>query len=276
MAKLRRFNLKWVALVAAAGLSFVTLVYAGLRTGFHIEHAGARYLALSSARKIAHNIDTHLGSLEDMLTGIGTAVSTNPDDIDANDALLRRRLSGLPKSIANIFLLTLDGTNIGNAVGKHPSVADRDYFKRALASDRLVVGVPIRSRSDVGWVIPVAEPLFDSGGKMRAILALAIFADSLPELIGSWGVPRGAVVRVVAEDEVEIALFSSESTDITPDASRMGSSIRQIRLTEGSEVVNLHSNLKRIVGFSSTRRAPWLVAVGLPVEGRLISSAKMP
>jgi hypothetical protein len=56
----------------------------------------------------------------------------------------------------------------------------------------------------------------------------------------------------------------------------MGSPARQFRLTEGSEVVNLHSNLTRIVGFSRTQRAPWLVTVGLPVDGRPASGAKLP
>jgi hypothetical protein len=41
-------------------------------------------------------------------------------------------------------------------------------------------------------------------------------------------------------------------------------------------VVNLHSNLTRIVGFSRTQRAPWLVTVGLPVDGRPASGAKLP
>jgi GAF domain-containing protein len=274
--KLRTISLKSAALAVAAGLSFILLIGAGLWSQFHIEHTRARYLALSSARTVASRIDANLGDLKDLLSKIGGAVSTNPDDIDANDALLRRMHSELPKSIANIFVLTLDGRNIGNAVGKHASAGDRDYFQRALSGDRLVVGLPIRSRSDLGWVIPVAQPVFDSSGKMRAVLAVAIFADSLPEMIGTSELPERSVVRVVTENEIEVALFSSESATIAPDASRMGSAARQFALVEGSEVVNLHSNLTRIVGFSRTRRVPWLVTVGLPVEGGSVRSANVP
>jgi hypothetical protein len=274
--KLRTISLKWAALAAAAGLSFIALIGAGLWLQFHVGHTGARHLALTSARTIASRIDAKLGDLKDLLSKIGGAVSTNPDDIDANDALLRRMHSELPKSIANIFVLTLDGRNIGNAVGKHASAGDRDYFQRALSGARLVVGLPIRSRSDLGWVIPVAQPVFDSSGKMRAVLAVAIFADSLPEMIGTSALPERSVVRVVTENEIEVALFSRESAAIAPDASRMGSAARQFGLVEGSEVVNLHSNLTRIVGFSRTRRVPWLVTVGLPVEGGSVRSAKVP
>jgi hypothetical protein len=96
------------------------------------------------------------------LNRLSAELSTNPNDVDTNDALLRREQSQLPKSIANILLLSNDGRNIGNAVGRHASAGDRDYFKRATAGDQLVVEAPIRSRSDVGWVIPVASELISA------------------------------------------------------------------------------------------------------------------
>jgi hypothetical protein len=264
----RSIRLKSAAWAAAAGLPVVALIGIGLWSQFHIEHPGARHRALIAARSVAARIDAEFAGLDDLLSGISTAVSTNPDDVDANDALLRQAQSELPKSVANILLLTLDGRNIGNAVGKHASAGDRDYFQKALASDRLVVGVPIRSRSDLGWVIPAARRVSDSRGKMQAVLAVAIFAESLRDLIGADELPDGSVVRVVAENEIEVALVSINSDAVGPDVARMGSAARQFRLVEGSEVVNLHSNLTRIVGFSRTRRVPWLVAVGLPTEHR--------
>jgi hypothetical protein len=276
MPKLRSIRLKWAMLAAAAGLFSVVLTCAALWPRFHFEHTDARYRALSSARTIAFNIDTHLAGLKDLLSGISDAISTSPDDIDANDELLRRIQSKLPKFIANIFLLAPDGSNIGNSVGKHASAGDRDYFQRALAGNRLVIGFPVRSRSDLGWVIPVAQPVFDSSGRIRAVLVIAIFADSLRDLVGTNELPKGAVVRVAAENGIEIAFFSGEPAAIAPDVRRVGSPARQFRLAEGTEVVNLHSNRTRTVGFSRTRRAPWLVTVGLPVETGSVSGAKMP
>jgi len=260
----------------AVGLFFVVLICATLWRRFHIEHTDAQYLALSSARTVAFNIDTHLGGLKDLLSGLSGAISTNPDYIDANDTLLRRIQSELPKSIANIFLLAPDGSNIGSSVGKHASAAYRDYFQKALAGNRLVVGFPIRSRSDLGWVIPVAQPVSDDSAKILAVLAIAIFARSLQDLIGTYELPKGAVVGIATENEIEIALFSIESTELAPDIRRVGSAARQFQLAEGTEVMNLHNNLTRTVGFSRTRRAPWLATVGLPVQDRLVSGTKVP
>jgi hypothetical protein len=275
MPELRSVGLRW-AVLATVALPLIGLGAIDLLPRFHVEQADARYLALSSARAVASNIDAHLDGLKNLLNRISGAISTNPDDRDANDVTLRRMQSELPTFVANIFVLGLDGSNIGNAVGNHAYAGDREYFKRALASDGRVVGVPMRSRSGVGWVIPVAQPMFDSSGERRAVLTIAIFTDSLRELVGTNELPKGAVVRVATEDGIEIALFSSQTIAVESDDGRMGNPARQFQLMDGSEVVNLHSNRTRIVGFSKTRTVPWLVTVGLPAEAQAMSGAKIP
>jgi hypothetical protein len=184
-----------------------------------------------------------LGATETLLNRLSVELSTNPDDVAANDALLQRELSELPKSVANILLLSPDGRNIGNAVGNHASAGDRDYFKRASAGDQLVVEAPIRSRSNLGWVIPIARRISDRGGSTRAVLVAAISVDSIRDLINLDELPVGSLVRVVTEDEIQIA-FSSE----------------------GSELLTLNGKVVRVIGFSRTQRVPWLVTVGLPVK----------
>jgi hypothetical protein len=61
---------------------------------------------------------------------------------------------------------------------------------------------------------------------------------------------------------------------IDRDFNRTGNPTQQMRLKEGSESVNLPSGLKRVVGFSRMRRAPWLVIVGLPAESGSLNVAK--
>jgi hypothetical protein len=230
-----------------------------------IDHTDARHRALDAARSIAQKIDAQVSTTEILLSGISLKLSTNPDDVAANDALLRRELSELPKSIANILLLSPDGRNIGNAVGNHAGAGDRDYFKRASAGDQLVVETPIRSRSDVGWVIPIARRMSNRGGTTQAVLVVAVSVDSIRDLISPDDLPAGSRVRVVTEDEVQIA-FSSRTAPNGPDLNRMGNVPRQFRLTEGSELLTVNGKVVRVVGFSRTRRVPWLVTVGLPVE----------
>jgi hypothetical protein len=251
--------------LAIAGLPLVAMMCMASLSQFGVEHADARHRALDAARSIAQRIDTQFGTTEALLNRLNVKLSTNPDDVAANDGLLRRELSELPKSIANIVLLSPDGRNIGNAVGHHASAGDRDYFKRASAGDQLVVEAPIRSRSDVGWVIPIARRISNGGGSTQAVLVIAISVDSIRDLIRADELPMGSLVRVVAEDELEVA-FSSGSRPNGPDLNRMGNVPRQFRLAEGSELLTLNGNVVRVIGFSRTQRVPWLVTVGLPVE----------
>jgi hypothetical protein len=251
--------------LAIAGLTLVAMICMASLSQFGVENTDVRHSALDAARSIAQKIDAQFGATEALLNRLNVKLSTNPDDVAANDALLRRELSELPKSIANILLLSPDGRNIGNAVGRHASAGDRDYFKRASAGDQLVVEAPIRSRSDVGWVIPVARRMSNDGGSTRAVLVVAISVDSIRELISPDELPMGSLVRVVTEDEIQVA-FSSGSTPNGPDLNRMGNVPRQFRLTEGSELVTLNGKAVRVIGFSRTQRVPWLVTVGLPVE----------
>ena len=120
------------------------------------------------------------------------AISTNPGDVDSNDAILRNLKSELPSSVANIFILSRDGRNIGNAVGQHASAGDREYFQKAMAGTPLVVGTPIFSRSNLGRVLPIARPVRNSAGEIQAVLVVAIFLGSLADVIGINDLPPGS------------------------------------------------------------------------------------
>jgi hypothetical protein len=93
----------------------------------------------------------------------------------------------------------------------------------------VVVEAPIHSRSDVGWVIPIARRMSNRGGSTQAVLVVAISIDSIRDLINPDDLPVGFLVRIVTEDEIQIA-FSSGSTPNGPDLNRMGNVPRQFRL----------------------------------------------
>jgi len=107
-----------VVVGAAAVISCVVLLGMGLHSQSRTNHAEARHRALSDVQLVAAKIDMYFGALDYLLTGLSMAISTKPSDVDANDAILRHLKSELPSSVANIFVLSRDGRNIGNAVGQ--------------------------------------------------------------------------------------------------------------------------------------------------------------
>ena len=62
---------------------------------------------------------------------------------------------------------------------------DRAYFRRVVGGESLVVGDPIVSRSNVGWVIPVARPVKDRRGEMQAVVVVAISLDGFRDWIST-------------------------------------------------------------------------------------------
>jgi hypothetical protein len=259
--RFRKLRPKWDSWKAFAALPAAALIGTLFWSHTLTERSDERHLALSAAQLVASRIDVYFGGLEILLREIGAAVSTNPNDVDVNDALLQRLKSELPKSVANILILALDGRNIGNAVGPHASAGDRDYFQTAVATGHLVAGEPIQSRSDLGWVIPVAWPVLNNAGDVQAVLVVAMFLDSFQDSIALDELPKGSVVRIVNKNEIELTVVSKESVANGLHDRRMGSAARQFRLVEGSEIVKLYGGLTRVVGFSRTQRIPWLVAV---------------
>src|SRR5262249_61019257 len=87
--------------------------------------------------------DGHTGSLDNLRAGPGRAVSWNPADVAANDALLRRVKPELPHHVAHIMVFDLKGNNIGYSAGpeiQRPYAANRNYFEKVLAGERLAIG----------------------------------------------------------------------------------------------------------------------------------------
>jgi hypothetical protein len=264
---------KSVVVGAVAVISGAILLGIGLHVLFRSNQAEGRHRVLNDAQLVAAKIDMYFGALENLLTGLSMAISTNPSDVDANDAILRRLKSELPSSIANIFILSRDGRNIGNAVGQHASAGDREYFQKAIAGASLVVGAPIFSRSNVGRVLPIARPIKNSAGEIQGVLVVATFLGSLADVIGINNLPAGSVVKIVDEEEIEVVTISNAAGAPELHLFPVGETERQFQLKDGSKAVALRNDVGRIVGLATMHRASWFVAVGLPMEAGLLRVA---
>jgi len=126
-----------LALVVATVIPFTILVGAGLWSQWQSDQAAAIQQAIGEARVLAAQIDDHIGDIENLLTGLSEAVSTDPGDVEANDALLERVRSQLPDYIAHISIFSPDGNSIGASGVRHLDVTGRTFLTRALAGESL-------------------------------------------------------------------------------------------------------------------------------------------
>jgi len=259
-----------LGLVVATVVPFAGLIGAGLWNQWRTAQAAAIQRALDEARLLAAQVDDHIGNLENLLTGLGWALSPDPANTAANDAVLRQLKAQLPGFISNVVLYSLDGTAIGTSLspeaGRANYAANRSYFQQVLAGQSLAIGEVIRSQSSGQWVVIVARPVSDQAGQLRAVLAVGTRLEHFQDVLRIQGLPAGSVVRIVNEHGIVVAQSADGPNWIGRDVSDTGHVARHIAAKEISEIARWSDNVEHITGSSTAHLAPWVVSVGLPTD----------
>jgi hypothetical protein len=235
VAKFTGIRAQLLGLVAAAVVPFLVLIGAGLWNQSRTEQAEAMSRALAEARVLAAQLDDHLGNLENLMLGLSRAVSTNPADAAANDALLRGVKAELPRFISDITVAAPDGETIGTASGQRFSVGDRRYFMQVLAGEPIAVGDPVPSRTDSRWVFPVARPIRNSAGELEGVLIVGTSIEAFRDLVRVGQLPVGSIVRIINDRGIGVAAFPDVPDWVGRDLSTLDSAARHLRTREGSD-----------------------------------------
>ena len=264
----RSIRSKLLVLVLATVTPLLALVAASLWSQWRDNQAAAIERALNEARLLAAQLDDHISKLENLLVGLSRAVSTNPADTEANDALLRQIKTRLPDFVANILLYSPDGTNIGTSsvgVGR-PYARDRTFFQRILAGQRLAIGDVVRTQLTGEWVLAIGYPVEDQKGRLRGVLAVGTRLKLFQDAFRMQGLPPGSVVRIVNEHGIVVAQSENGPNWIGRDLSGSEDVSRHMAAKETSAIEVWSDNVQRITGSSTAHQAPWLVSVGLPTD----------
>jgi len=203
---LRSIRSQLLGLVVATVVPFTALIGAGLWSQWRTDQAAAIQRARDEARLVAAQVDDHIGNLANLLSGVALAVSTDPADIAANDALLRRVKAEMPAFVGNIAVFSLDGFNIGTSSQAGRFYAgDRRYFREILAGQRLAIGDVIEARSLRKWVVTLARPLVDAAGQLRGVVTVGTVLEHFQDALRVKDLPDGSVVSIINQDGDVIA-----------------------------------------------------------------------
>jgi diguanylate cyclase (GGDEF)-like protein/PAS domain S-box-containing protein len=270
MRVLRSIRSRLLALVVATVVPFTALIGVGLWSQWQSDQASAIAQAVNEARMLASQIDDHIGNLENLLTGLSEAVSRNPSDRDANDALFRKVRSQLPSYVAQISVYSLDGTNIGSSgqteVGRVNS-AGRAYMQQVMEGARLSIGDVIVGRLSQRWIVNFGRPLEDSAGHLKAVLVVGTWLDQFPDALRIQDLPASTIVSVINEKGIIISRSVDAAKWIGRDALAWKSLTERVGVEEGSEITRWKSDgIERITAFARVHRAPWIVNVGQPTN----------
>jgi hypothetical protein len=214
---LRSIRSRFLALVIATVVPFTVLIGAGIWIRWWSDQSTAITQAISEARMLAAQIDDHIGGLDSLLTGLSEAVSTNPLDTPANDALLGKVKRGLPDFDAYLSVFSLEGNNIGMSgdPAKGRPVASRYPFIGQVLADRgLVIGDPLKGGRSGRWILSVARPIKDADGRVRAVLAAGTVLDHFQDVMQTRHLPEGTIVTVVNRKGIVIARKSDATSPV--------------------------------------------------------------
>src|SRR5579862_5440891 len=100
----RTIRSRLLGLVLAAVIPLAALIGVGLWSQWRDDHAKAAERAITEARLLSAQVDDHVSDIESLLAVLAQAVSTDPADRDANDALLRKVKAALPTFDSHILL----------------------------------------------------------------------------------------------------------------------------------------------------------------------------
>ena len=257
---------RMLGLVVATVIPFTALIGVGLWNQWRHDQAAAVQRAIDEARLTAAEVDDHIGNLESLLTGLSRAVSWDPADTAANDALLHQLKPELPAFIGSLLLFSPDGTNIGTSSNAGRSfVGDRAFFRQILAGQRRSISEVIRARTSNEWVVTLARPVHDNDGRLRAVLAVGMLLEHIRNAFDIGRLPAGTAVQVVNEQGIVVAR-SNDSSWINRDLSSNADVARHLAAREAGEFTVWPDGVERITGSSTAKLVPWLVSVGLPTD----------
>jgi diguanylate cyclase (GGDEF)-like protein/PAS domain S-box-containing protein len=256
-----------LGLALAAVIPLAALMTAALWSQWQSDRAAAAEHAVNEARLLAAQVDDQIGALDNLLSALGPAVSFDPADRSANDALLRKVRNELPIGSSNILLFDLDGINIGTSQDPgypRPSALGHVFFNEALAGHSPAVGIPIQVRSG-HRIVNVARPIRDETGRIRAVLTVGPALDSFQDRLRARTLPPGSAINIINAQGIVIAADAAEWIGRQADWKHLP---QRMAAREGSETSHWvrRDNVERVNGFTMARRVPWLVTVGVPTE----------
>ena len=265
---LRSIRSQLLGLVLATVVPFITLIGIGFWNQWSRDEAAAVQRATGQARLLAAQVDDHIGNLENLMTGLARALSTDPADAAANDLVLRQVKAELPDFVSNVILFSLDGNSIGTSseVLPRPYAGDRKFFAQILAGHRLGIGDVMRARQSGQLVVSVARPVLDKSGRLKAVLAVGTLLEHFQDALRIKDFPAGSVVSILDQNGIVIARSIGAAAWIGRDLGKLDIVARHLAAKEISEVAVWPDGVKRITGSSTAHSVPWLVSVGLPAD----------
>ncbi|MGI9024292.1 MAG: diguanylate cyclase domain-containing protein [Burkholderiaceae bacterium] len=271
------FSIRWRfrIVVIAFALPFLGQVVWSATEQAAIEKTHVRERALSLARLMSIRLDDHIEQVDRILATAAYSIGANLGDVAAMTALLQNMRTHVPTSVNNIAVWSLTGQNIAalypTATTQSLNVADRIYFREAIARRGLAIQAPIASRTNGQTIAQFARPVFDRDNQVVAVITMSTRLRELTDQLDPGN---------LISTETLVTMIDRSGTIVARSIDPMrwvGKQIPQLdRLADAFvtrsgalELTGMDGQI-RMSGYSASYRVPWVVYVGEPVETAIV------
>ncbi len=221
------------------------------------------------ARSTGARLDHFIEGAEQLLVAIGVLVAENPSAAAVNNFELRALKAKLPPYINLLQVISRNGDVVSLSAagdGKAPaySVADQKYFKEALAKRPIGFGEPLASRGGETASITLARPILDASGNVAYVVSISILMENFRQFLVTEGFPENSEVTILNEGGLVIASSVDPQNWSERRLFDQPSIQRMLRDKDGSIQTKSVDDIERFYRYTTLRRAPWLVYVGMP------------
>jgi C4-dicarboxylate-specific signal transduction histidine kinase len=194
------FLMALIVALPAAGI----IVYAGIQS-----RQGAIEVALHNSQRFGDGIADAQRNMHISAEQLMSALAKLPEVRRRDAAGLRTILSGLLKQnprYANIFIADRSGDAWVSGAGSTPfSVADRRYFKNAMATGKFSSGEYAVGRGSSRPAFHFGYPVRDEKGKLAGVIGLGVDLDCFREILEQAQLPHGTSYLLIDHSGVILA-----------------------------------------------------------------------
>ena len=226
------------------------------------------------ARSTAARVDHFIEGSEQLLDAIGVLVAGDTKAIAANNAKLQKLKAKLPPYIHLLQVISTTGDVVSLSAdtdgrGSPYNVAERKYFKEAMAKRRLGFGESVVSQATGKMSLALARPIFDAKGEVACVITLSILVENFQEFLLTEGFPEMSEVTLLDENGGVIARSLDPKHGIARKLLDQPSIQQMFRAKQGRVETKSLDDGERFYSYTTTRRSPWLVYVGIPKSAAL-------
>ena len=268
----RSVRVQLLALMLVVAMPLVIAHALQARAQLRMSRTAAQARVEQAAELMANRTDDWIESASAAFLSLADPVRRHWESRPALDSILATASSASNERFINFFVMDTLGVNRGS--GRPTPDRDtinfraRDYFGAALRSSGTVVGAPRRSfiLADRAWIVIFARALRTPDGRAYGVIASPVRIDTLTDFINIASFKQRPLVTLLDTSGVIVARSLAADSFIGRNVFSSTGRPPPFPDTTIIDIMPGSDGIARLTASVRSRRAPWLVNVGLPVD----------